>query len=234
MNRKHIFSNGEYYHVYNRGTEKREIFLNYKDYQRFMSLLYLSNSVTPVNIENLSRKGRTFTEFFLEEKGERLVSIGAWCLMPNHFHILLKEESDNGIVKFMQKLSTGYSLYFNKKYNRTGSLFQGKFKSQHANEDRYLKYLFSYIHLNPVKLIPEETKWKEIGIQNIDKTKIFLDDYRYSSFVDYTKNEKRYCEPIISKESFPEYFLNTDEAIKEVEDWLSFVKVEPLQEIIGL
>jgi putative transposase len=220
MNRKHVISIGEFYHVYNRGVEKRIIFNNKKDYVRFVELLYICNSKNPVDMRNFSRKGETFASIFETEK-EDLVSIGAWCLMPNHFHLLLKETSENGISKFMQKLTTAYTMYFNKKYNRTGSLFQGVFKTEHVKEDRYLKYLFSYIHLNPVKLIPEEKQWKEVGIKNINKVEKFLQEYEYSSFIDYINKKREYIK-IINKEEFPEYFLKTKEAIEEIQDWLNF------------
>ena len=91
--------------------------------------------------------------------------------MPNHFHILVKEKIENGISKFMGKLTTGYSMYFNKRYDRTGSLFQGVFKSVHADSDEYLKYLFAYIHLNPIKLINPE--WKENGIKDKNRANAF-------------------------------------------------------------
>lgn len=223
MNRKHIFAPNEYYHIYNRGVDKRITFLDAHDYHRFMLLLYFCNTIEPVDMQKVFREGSTFTEFsdiFKFPKGKPLVAIGAWCLMPNHFHLLIKELSKNGIIKFMQKLTTGYSMYFNQKYNRTGSLFQGKFKSEHAKEDRYLKYLFSYIHLNPIKLISGESKWKENGLKDLQKAKKFLGTYEYSSLNNYIKNKHRY-ENIINKKEFPQYFLDINESIKEITEWLT-------------
>lgn len=121
----------------------------------------------------------------------------------------------------MQKLTTGYSMYFNQKYNRTGSLFQGKFKSQNPNNDNYLKYLFSYIHLNPVKLISGESKWKENGIKNLNGAQKFLEKYEYSSFNNYMNDKYKY-ENIINKKEFPGYFSSVDELIKEIMEWLNF------------
>src|SRR3989338_5483185 len=100
--------------------------------------------------------------------------------MPNHFHLLLKEIEMGGISQFMGKLSTAYSMYFNKKYERTGSLFEGRFKSSRIANDNYLHYLFAYIHLNPIKLI--EPMWKEKGINDFARAKEFLGRYNYSSY----------------------------------------------------
>src|SRR5674476_643636 len=153
MRRKFQFSIGEYYHIYNRGTDKRSIFLESNDYNRFVLILHLCNNKNPVDISNLIREGLSFTELMNIEVEERLVDIGTYCLMPNHFHLLLREQQENGISLFMKKLLTAYSMYFNKKHNRTGGLFEGPFLARHADTDEYLKYLFSYIHLNPIKII---------------------------------------------------------------------------------
>src|SRR3989344_1469204 len=169
--RKVNFIVGEYYHLYNRGNSKQKIFIDQEDYNHFVKLLYLCNSTRSITYRDISKNVYDF------EREETLVFIGAYCLMPNHFHILVKEKSEKGISKFMQKISTAYSMYFNQKYKRTGGLFEGKFKSQHLNIDRYLKYIFSYIHLNPTKLI--EAKWKEIGIENIKGAVAYLKNYQH-------------------------------------------------------
>lgn len=233
MSRKHVFAPNEYYHIYNRGVDKRVIFQNVYDYHRFMLLLYFCNSDQPVDMEKVFREvreGRTFTDLFKIEKGESLVAIGAWCLMPNHFHILIKEITEKGTQKFMQKLTTGYSMYFNQKYNRTGSLFQGKFKSEHVNNERFFKYIFSYIHLNPVKLVSGESGWKEIGLKDQKKVENFLKNYEYSSFINYLDSNSKY-ENILAKNLFQEYFPDINEHLEDVKDWLSTVKVEPSQVI---
>ena len=177
MSRSIKFAPKEYYHLYNRGTEKRQIFSSDADRERFLTLLYLSNDSAPVRIDNLMQQahqqGRTLLEVALaSERGELLVDLCAYCLMPNHFHLLVRERSNDGISRFMQKLTTGYTMYFNTRRERTGSLFHGKFKAEHAKDNRYLKYLISYIHLNPVKLI--ESKWKETGITKRKRAEMFL------------------------------------------------------------
>ena len=119
-------------------------------------------------------------------------------------------------------------MYLNKKYKRSGALFQGKFKSEHASNDQYLKYLFSYIHLNPVKLVPGESQWKESGIKNIEETKKFLKTYEYSGFRDYLETTP--YERILTKNEFPEYFPTVSDMLREIHDWLSLAKVGPSQE----
>jgi putative transposase len=211
------FSVGEYYHIYNRGIEKRIIFLEENDYKRFMILLYLCNSETSVGLYR-SKVWRTVNMYSIERKNP-IISIGAYCLMPNHFHILIKEISEGGISKFMQKLTTAYTMYFNIKYNRTGSLFENTFKAKHANSDRYLKYLFTYIHLNPIKII--DPMWKENKIRNLNNYKIFLDGYSYSSFSEYSE-QQRIESSILDKASFPNYFLNKIDLDNTLIDFINY------------
>lgn len=215
--RKINFIEGEYYHIYNRGNSKQRIFLDKNDYYHFMSLLFACNGNNNLKTENLTRKnGLTIYDF---NQNKYLVNIGSYCLMPNHFHILITEKEDGGISKFIQKLSTAYAMYFNKKYSRSGSLFEGKFKSQHIDNDRYLKYLFSYIHLNPIKLIQKD--WKEKGIINKKEVLEYLNKYPYSSFMDYM-GDNRIQKKILSLGSFPDYFPNKNSFIKEIFDWIKY------------
>lgn len=207
----------EYYHCYNRGTDQRKIFLTQKDYLRFAVLLYTCNSIKPIHISNFESK--ELIELFDIERNESIVAIGAWCLMPNHFHLLLKEIKEGGISLFMQRLLTAYTMYFNKRSHRRGTLYEGPYKFEHASKDRYLKYLSSYIHLNPVKLI--DSKWKENGIKNKGKAKSFLESYEYSSYLDY-KGIIRPQNKILNKAVFPEYFQATKDFKQEINTWLSF------------
>lgn len=220
MQRKSIFSIGEFYHIYNRGTDKRDIFLDKADYLRFVVLLYAANNIDAMHISNLKYQGRSLMGILDIDRKDTIVDIGAYCLMPNHFHILVKEKIENGISKFMKKLSTGYSMYFNKRYERTGSLFQGVFKSVYADNDEYLKYLFAYIHLNPIKLIDSE--WKEHGIKDIDSAKSFLKEYSFSSYFDYSADKNRIEAKIINKKTFPDYFLVNKDFNDFLNDWLSY------------
>jgi len=206
----------EWYHVYNRGTEKRNIFLSKKEHERFLTLLYLSNSGDPIHISN--HQGSTLTQLLEIPRGEPLVDIGAYCLMPNHFHILLRQRDDSGISRFIQKVSTGYTMYFNILHDRTGTLFQGKFKSEHAASDRYLKYLLSYIHLNPLKLI--DPQWKDGGIKNKKKAWAYLHEYPYSSYLDYL-GEKRPLNKVLDMTALPLYFETPHALQTDMLEWIS-------------
>ncbi|MCK9351165.1 MAG: transposase [Candidatus Pacebacteria bacterium] len=214
MERKFNFSVDEYYHIYSRGVEKREIFLDNGDKERFLRLLFLSNSGKPFNFREVS--GISFENI---SRGEPRTAIGAFCLMPNHFHLLLRETEEGGISAFIGKLLTGYSMYFNKKYKRKGVVFESRFQAQHVDNDNYLKYLFAYIHLNPVKLI--EPEWKEKGIKDQKFAEDYLNKYRYSSYEDHMGTEREEA-LILDKESFPEYFERSRDFKDYVTDWLNY------------
>ncbi len=215
--RKVNLVSGEYYHIYNRGNSKQKIFHDEEDYQRFIFLLYVSNTSEKFDFYNLSRNIKL--NIFQKEKNNCFVGIGAYCLMPNHFHLLITEINEGGISKFMQKISTAYSMYYNRKYQRTGSLFEGKFKSQHLDTDKYLKYIFSYIHLNPIKLIQKD--WKEKGIKDKITAIDYLNKYTYSSYLDFTK-EDRDQKNILNRKLFPKYFPTKNSFNKEIFEWLNY------------
>jgi putative transposase len=208
------FSLNEYYHIYNRGVERRVIFLDEADHERFVRLLYSANSDTSIYLSNF--QGVKISKIL---RGKPLVAIGAWCLMPNHFHILLKEVSENGISIFMQKLLSGYSTYFNKKHYRRGTLFESKFKAKHLNTDEYLKYQYTYIHLNPIGII--DKGWKKKEIADKDRARKFLKEYKYSSYKDYL-GEEREESIILNIEEFPEYFSRRTDFEKMIEYWINF------------
>src|SRR3989338_1327893 len=216
MNRKITFAEGEYYQVYNRGVEKRDIFMDRSDRVRFHRMLHISNSTRPVVYKLIQRLPLDKIEV-----DDKIVAIGAYVLMNNHFHLLVKEISEGGVSTFMEKLTTSYSKYFNLKNKRVGPLFQGRFKAEHVDSDEYLKYLYAYIHLNPVKLI--EPEWKEGGIKNLSAAKKYLEGYRYSSYEDYAVG-KREESAILSPSEFPDYFENTGDFAKFVEEWLDYEK----------
>ncbi len=215
---------GEFYHVYNRGVEKRQIFHTKHDYDRFLSLLYLANSPERVD---LKRQGSTLSKIMAINKSRNLVDICAYCLMPNHFHLIIRESEDGGISNFMQKLTTGYTMYFNKLNDRTGALFEGRFKAKHVEDDNYLSYLIAYLHLNPVKLI--DPNWKKAGIKDLKWANTFLDNYGYSSYHDYSKKE-RLESKILSKKALPEYHRLPKEFSESLNEFLNW-KNEP--DILG-
>ena len=218
---------GEYYHIYNRGNSKQKIFINKEDYDYFIKCLFCCNTYKGFRFrDDIVKQGIDAFDF---NRGETIVSIGAWVLMPNHFHIyittshksdLWNDEEKNRISEFMRKVSTAYAKYFNAKYGRTGGLFEGKFKSVHISKDNQAKYLFSYLHLNPIKLI--DAKWKEQGIKDVKKSLEFLRNYKWSSYIDFISSNYRKESKILEIENFPDYFSNIKDFNKEILTWLKF------------
>ena len=213
MERKVPFSEGEYYHLYNRGVERRTIFSTAIDYKRFLMLLYLANSERDIRMSNVL-KSATYDEVLARDRGDPLVAVGAYCLMPNHFHVLATPLTRDGISRYMLKVQTGYSMYFNTKNERNGSLFQGPFKSVHADSDEYLKYLYSYIHLNPAKL--KDPHWREHVHQKKWGLQRYVESYPYSSYAAYLLD----CHAITDPSKFPEYFSSKKELASHITDWL--------------
>lgn len=186
---------GEWYHCFNRGVDKRLIFSSDADYQRFLTLLYICNGTVHIR---LSDQYDTSLESILKDntlnRGEPLIELGVYTLMPNHFHLVCKQIHEKGVALFMQKVCTGYTMYFNKKQQRTGSLFSGTFKSKHVSDDRYFKKVVSYVLLNHVELF--EPKWKE-GKGDTTQLEEKLKLYPYSSLLDFL-GEKRLKGSIVS------------------------------------
>ncbi|MDO8576643.1 MAG: transposase [bacterium] len=178
------FAPGEWYHCYNRGTDKRKIFMGKDDYERMLALLYACNSVTPIHVSNYEQgfRSKKLAEV-LHLRKSSWVDVGAYNLMPNHFHLLLREVAPGGITSFMRKFGTAYTMYFNIRYERTGVLFQGTFKAKHVDTDRYYNRVLNYIHANHAELY--EPKWKNGIIRNKSLVKKKLVEYRYSSLSDY-------------------------------------------------
>ena len=137
------FTTEEYYHIFNRGNNKREVFLEKYDLDRFFLSMQEFNSVNPI--------GSIYERRFEKEKLDselKLVEFVCYCLNPNHYHFLVKQLVDHGIAKFMHRLGTGYTKYFNQKYENIGSLFQGTYKAKHIDTNEYLLHLSAYINLN--------------------------------------------------------------------------------------
>lgn len=153
--RKTAFANGEYYHIFNRGVDKREIFSCVKDYERFllaMDLLNDDHDGLMIEWRDYKKsKSEAKLDDFLKlgfRKREPVVEIIAYCLNPNHYHFILKQVADKGIENFMHKIGISYTKYFNKKNKRSGALFQGKFKATHIDSNEYLLYLSTYVNKN--------------------------------------------------------------------------------------
>lgn len=145
--------NEEYYHIYNRGVAKQPTYFSLKDYERFLLCLsYYRFREAPFRLSKLLQIEKQEREQLLSklEISEKTVEIIAFCLMPNHFHLLLKQISDGGISGFMKKVSDSYTKYINIRHERVGPLFQGMFKAVHILTDEQLLHLSRYIHLNPL------------------------------------------------------------------------------------
>ena len=199
--RKTKFANDEYYHIYNRGTDKREIFCNEKDYLRFLVSLREFNNVEPVgSLYEKNYRDKKIADLEAElpigssaskSAPLPLIDIIAYCLILNHEHLILKQLVENGISKFMHKLDTGYTKYFNHKYDRSGSLFQGRFKATHIDTNEYLLWLSGYVN----------------GNAEIHKI-IKAENYKWCSYQDYLgKRDGTLC----NKEIILSQFKNLDE-----------------------
>lgn len=175
------FQEGGYYHVYNRGNRKQKIFLQSRDYRRFL-------------------------ERMCEYKEKFAVSVLSYCLMPNHFHLLLKQETSLPLTAFMLRLGTSYAKYFNIKYEEVGSLFQGRFKAKQIESDEYLLHLSRYIHRNPVS-----TPGVELG------------DFPWSSYSAYLKGVKN---QFVDPTTVLGYFSKT----APLEDYKSFTEFDAKEE----
>lgn len=189
VNRKLVFANGEYYHVFNRGVEKRVTFTSKREYIRAIDTLkYYRYHNLPIKYSKyVALEAKKRASFLINLNSFKLqVEIIAYCLMPNHFHFLLKQKEEGGIASFVSKFTNSYTKYFNTKHERVGPLFQGVFKAVRIEDDEQLIHTSRYIHLNPVVgflVTPED-----------------LTNYAWSSFSEY----------MISTEGG---FINTEEIL---------------------
>lgn len=155
------YTENGYYHIYNRGIEKREIFVDEQDCKVFLH--YLKLYLSPV--EELRKQAQIGIRInrFIPLNLSSEVELIAFALMPNHIHLLVKQNTKDGMVKFMRRLATSYVMYFNKKYDRIGSLFQNRYKAALIESEPYLLHLSRYIHLNPVKLNPQSVNFRNFS-----------------------------------------------------------------------
>lgn len=158
------FEEGGIYHIFNRGVDKRIIFIDDEDYHLFLYYLYIY--LTP--LEKVLRRYHNLPIRLFQKNLAKEVDLLAYCLMPNHFHLLLYEKEKGGISQLMKQLSNAYTHYFNQKYKRAGALFEGAFKSVRVPTDELLMHTSRYIHLNPV-------------VANLSKEP----EYKWSSYNEY-------------------------------------------------
>ncbi|MEK7120733.1 MAG: transposase [Patescibacteria group bacterium] len=223
----------EIYHVYNRGVDKRDVFLDTKDYWRFIHDLYEFNDSSPAGKLYLLKKSQEKEKNSeigspkIKLKREILVEILAFCLMPNHYHLMLRQQCENGVSEFMKKIGIGYTSYFNQKYEREGALFQGKYKLVHVTEDNHFEHLPYYIHLNPLDLVMPE--WRDGILKNKEDVFHFLETYRWSSFLDYI-GKKNF--PSVTQRTFLEGILGSTTAQKQnMIEWITRNKLEEVEHI---
>ena len=184
---------GGYYHIYNRGVEKRLIFIDEQDYKVFLRLFELS----------LTPKGDLDNEDLIRITNRAdAVELVSYCLMPNHFHLILKQISETGMTDFMRSILTAYVAYFNKKYKRVGGLFQGRYKAVLIERDEYLSHLSRYVHMNPLEINNK------------------LEAYPYSSYKYYLSND---CPKWLTTQAILELFPSNP---KEYEKFVSDKKLD--------
>lgn len=202
--RDHIFVPDEYYHIYSRGIEGRPIFLNNTDYWRFLTILFL------FQWENYLSKPGDYTHFIQHSMsddlfastdvhrlfpGDKVAEIICFCLMPNHFHLLLKAVRRGGISLLMQRLGNSHTKHFNTKYARKGHLFQSRFQSVHVDSNEYLNHLSWYIHTKNPSELPD-WRGKEI-------------EYPWSSMQDFVTTNR--WEKLLSPGIILDQFSNKEE-----------------------
>ena len=204
MVKKIEFYKEEYYHVFNRSTEKILIFREKGDLYYFFDAMFIANQENPIKDRHDYFRHKIKKN---AKKEERLVSVIAYCLLPTHFHLILREEVDGGISKFMQKLGISYTKYFNSKYERTGVLFQGKFKATHLDKDSSLEVTSAYVNLNykhhginPEKKLVKSSLFEYLGTE---KGELVCDEKELKKIVKngfggaegykkYLKNQSKY------------------------------------------
>lgn len=185
----------QFYHVVNRGVDRQRIFISRRDNERFLEILfYYQFKKTPVKYSRfnaLPHEEKTKILSELETGAEKLVTLISYCIMPNHFHILLKQLTTDGISIYLGNIQNSYAKYFNKKTDRTGHLFQGPFRAVRIENDNQLIHTSRYIHLNPYS-------------SYLVKNERNLLDYPWSSLTTYLENEKGdICDPESVLSLFP-------------------------------
>lgn len=226
--RRVAFAEEQIYHIYNRGTDKREVFLNDHDRYRFLGdLLEMNNSEPVLNFgyafdRNYPQSSDSNKFISLRPAGvgdKPLVDILAFVLMPNHYHLLLTQRVQGGVAAFMHKLGTAYTMYFNKKYQRTGVLFQGRFKAVMIKNDGHFDGIPYYIHANPLKLTAP--------LPSIEAQVSFLKAYKWSSFRDYAGISNF---PAVTKRDLLAEFFHLDGGgLAGMSKWLENRKSAPIE-----
>jgi putative transposase len=174
------FVDGEYYHIYNRGVDKRQIFLDDADRDRFCQSMFLFNDATYFDHGDPFDKIVRLSGYeMFDHEREPFVRILAYTLLPNHYHLLVEQLSKDGISKFFHKLNKGYSRYFNLRHERSGTLFEDRFKAKHLDSEAYANHLIPYIHLNILDLGAHD--WRGGVVADWEGALKEMDTYEWSS-----------------------------------------------------
>lgn len=216
----------EIFHVLNRGVDKRPIFMDKQDYLRFIHDLYEFNDKE--RVESTFYKFRDYgvdgkTVHGSKKPKEHLVDILAFCLMPNHYHLLLSPKTEKGIPQFMKKLNAGYAKYFNKKYERVGTLFQGRYKQIPVTDNTHFLHLPFYIHFNPLDLSCPE--WRDNKISDPKRALEFLKSYRWSSHLDYLGIKN--FPSVLNKKLLTEILGKEEDYKKLVRNYMEDIQIDP-------
>lgn len=218
------------YHILNHSIEGRKLFLDSQDYARFVHNLYEFNNTAPT-LEYSRRNGQNTNVGHRKSYiKERLVEIHGWCLMKDHYHLLISEIVECGLVKFMMKVNIGYAKYYNERYRRHGYVFQGKTKKILVGNEAHFLYILHYVHLNPLDYLAGATKWRERDRGDIKNTKEaleYLSGYRWSSYQDYCG--KKNFPSILIKNLFGEMFGNYQ---REIKNYLKDAETSSMADII--
>lgn len=219
-----IYVPGCFYHVYNRGVEKRNIFLDNQDYQVF--LFYLKSYLLPKELilKEIDKRSDLSLEYKTEkvleiqrlENFNNRIELHCYVLMPNHYHLLLRQKEKRDLESFMRAINTRYSKYFNKKYNRVGPLFQSRYKAVLIKEENYFLHLSRYIHLNPKEILEGKKEllrypWSSYPIYLREKNCLWVNR---EMILSYFKVKKGYG--FSSYQGFVEGHLNLSETEKKV------------------
>lgn len=212
---------GNFFHILNRGVEKRKIFLDNKDHTRFVHNLYDFNSVVNAT-QSYSRRREDeahLTDVARPRPSDELVDLLCWALMPNHPHIFVSEKEEGYASIFSKKVIGGYTKYFNEQNERSGVLFQGRSKIIQVQKEVHFLYLPFYIHLNPLDLF--QPGWKEDGIKDVEGAMKFLEEYRWSNYRDIVGSGNGEFAHITNKELFFQAFQTDGEKYREdLKEWV--------------
>ena len=224
------------YHVLSRGVDKRKIFLDKRDYLRFIHNLFVLNNqkivyTTHYNLERFENQSKNVdiaSPHIERELRKLLVNILAFCLMPNHYHLLLSSLIENGIPRFMKKLNMAYAKYFNIKYKRKGTLFESRYKSILVSNDAHFYHLPYYIHLNPLDM--EFPEWRNREIRDYNKAIEFLNNHRWSSHLDYCG--KKNFPSITNREFLLDVFGGEEKYKKDIHKWLQEMEINSMRDLV--